>query len=56
MALLKCSNCGYGIRYHDEPCGIEYMFIPIEVWDNHLNKDKTICKIILDVPNSYLTV
>lgn len=56
MASLKCNNCGTGIHYHNTPCGIEYTLIPVEIWNCYLNKDMTICKITLDVPNSYLTV
>lgn len=32
MASLKCSNCGYGIRYHSEPEGVEYIYISKKNW------------------------
>lgn len=30
MTTLKCSYCGYGIHYHDEPDGTQYFFIPLK--------------------------
>lgn len=56
MAGLKCSHCGFGIHYHDEPCGIEYTLIPVSLWNKCLNEKRSICRIILDVPDSYLTI
>ncbi len=32
MASVKCSKCGYGIHYHGEPNGIEYIFILNADW------------------------
>ena len=32
MASLKCSGCGYGIHYHDEPNDTEYLFCTMDVW------------------------
>ena len=32
MAGLKCINCGNGIRYHDEPNGIEYTIFSEDAW------------------------
>ncbi len=34
MAGLQCGGCGKGIRYHDEPNGIELILFPIETWKN----------------------
>ena len=33
MAGLACSQCGAGIRYHGEPCGIEYTIFHNDVWN-----------------------
>lgn len=32
MDSLKCSNCGYGIHYHDIPDGTEYIFFKWSDW------------------------
>lgn len=32
MASLKCSKCGFGMHYHDEPNGIEYIIIAQDNW------------------------
>ena len=32
MASLECSNCGYGIRYHSIPEGVEYIFFFFFYW------------------------
>lgn len=32
MASLQCGNCKYGIHYHDEPSGIEYVMIAFSDW------------------------
>ncbi len=33
MASLKCSGCGYGIHYHDEPDDTEYIFCELSKWE-----------------------
>ena len=33
MASLKCSHCGFGIHYHDEPNGVEYTALSQEHGD-----------------------
>ena len=33
MASVKCSKCGYGIHYHGEPNGTEYIFILKADWE-----------------------
>ena len=42
MASLKCSHCGFGIHYHDEPNGIEYEAYSQEMWENFSICDKPI--------------
>lgn len=32
MASIKCGKCNAAIRYHGEPCGIEYIMISKENW------------------------
>ncbi len=32
MASLQCQNCKYGIHYHNEPSGIEYVMIEVPDW------------------------
>ena len=32
MASLKCNRCGYGIHYHGEPDGTEYVFVKLSDW------------------------
>lgn len=33
MASVKCSKCGFGIHYHGEPNGTEYIFISKADWE-----------------------
>lgn len=34
MATLKCSYCGFGIHYHDEPDGTQYFLYSLEAWED----------------------
>lgn len=56
MATLKCSNCGYGIHYHDEPDGTQIIAFPEKVWDNLSESDLFISRYILDGTDDYLTI
>ena len=42
MASLKCSHCGFGIHYHDEPNGIELYAFSQKLWNFNLKTDKPI--------------
>lgn len=48
MASLKCSNCGNGIHYHDEPNGTQYIVFNASVWERIVKSDKSIIRYILD--------
>ncbi len=41
MSSLKCSGCGYGIHYHDEPNDTEYMFFTLDTWAKIENETLT---------------
>ncbi len=56
MASLKCSNCGFGIHYHDEPNGIQYTAISQELWDSFYDTDKPIVRYVLDGNDDFLCV
>ena len=42
MASLKCSKCGYGIHYHDEPNGTEWIEFELNTWEKLLSSQKEI--------------
>ncbi len=42
MASLKCSKCGYGIHYHDEPNGTEWIAFELNTWEKLLSSQKEI--------------
>ena len=56
MASLKCSNCGFGIHYHDEPNGIEYTAFSTELWNSFAKTDKPIIRYVLDGDDDFLCV
>ena len=56
MASLKCSNCGFGIHYHDEPNGIQYTAISQELWDSFSDTNKPIVRYVLDGNDDFLCV
>ena len=56
MASLKCSYCGYGIHYHDEPNGIEYTAFSQELWNSFSVTDKPIVRYVLDGNDDFLCV
>lgn len=56
MASLKCSQCGFGIHYHDEPNGVELTAIPLDTWKKFFLTDKPIVRYNLDGPQDYLII
>ena len=56
MASLKCSNCGFGIHYHDEPNGVRYTAISLELWSSFSYTDKPIVRYVLDGNDDFLCV
>ena len=42
MASLKCCKCGYGIHYHDEPNGTEWIAFELNTWEKLLSSQKEI--------------
>lgn len=56
MASLKCNNCGFGIRYHDEPNGIEYTAFSVELWNTFAKTDKPILRYVLDGDDDFLCI
>ena len=53
MASLKCSNCGEGIRYHDEADGTQYIVFPEKIWNNLMESKMFVSRYILDGTNDY---
>ncbi|GEM_PF-4414843 len=56
MASLKCSQCGFGIHYHDEPNGIQYIAISQELWNSFSGTDKPIVRYVLDGNDDFLCI
>ena len=54
MASLKCSNCGFGIHYHDEPNGTEYVFIKLTEWERLIETKLNVSRYLLDGTEDYL--
>lgn len=53
MATLKCSNCGFGIHYHDESDGTQYILFEESVWKNLVKSDLYTSRYILDGNEEY---
>ena len=56
MASLKCSHCGFGIHYHDEPNGVEYTALSQELWNSFSKTDKPIVRYVLDGNDDFLCI
>ena len=56
MASLKCSHCGFGIHYHDEPNGVEYTALSTELWNLFSETDKPIVRYVLDGNDDFLCI
>ena len=56
MASLKCSHCGFGIHYHDEPNGVEYTALSQELWNSFSETDKPIVRYVLDGNDDFLCI
>ncbi|MBO7392921.1 MAG: hypothetical protein J6U98_01815 [Abditibacteriota bacterium] len=56
MASLKCSNCGYGIHYHDLPDGTEHYAFRLDEWNRLINTDLSTSKYLCDGTREFLTV
>ena len=42
MASLKCNRCGFGIHYHDDANGVEYVAYSQDMWDGLSETDAPI--------------
>ena len=56
MASLKCSHCGFGIHYHDEPNGVEYTALSQDLWNSFSKTDKPIVRYVLDGNDDFLCI
>ena len=56
MASLKCSKCGYGIHYHDEPNGVEWVAFELGTWNNLCASSKSISSYEIDTKSGWYTV
>ena len=56
MASLKCSKCGYGIHYHDEPNGIEWIAFELETWNGLCSSNKTVGSYETDTKAGWYTI
>ena len=56
MASLKCSKCGYGIHYHDEPNGVEWIAFEMETWNRLCSSRMPISSYELDTKSGWYTV
>lgn len=56
MASLKCSKCGYGIHYHDEPNGIEWVAFEIDTWNELCVSTKLISSYEMDRKSGWYTI
>ena len=56
MASLKCSYCGFGIHYHDEPNGVEYTALSTELWNLFSETDKPLVLYVLDGNDDFLCI
>jgi len=54
MASLECSNCHYGIHYHDIPDGTESILFSIREWERLVNTDLLTCDYTFDSSTSYI--
>lgn len=53
MASVKCSNCGFGIHYHGEPNGTEYVYISSIDWTEITSSCFNSRKKFLDANTGY---
>lgn len=56
MASLKCSKCGYGIHYHDEPDGTEWIAFESELWRKLCESTKELSSYTSDSPSGWYSV
>lgn len=56
MSSLKCSKCGAGIHYHDEPDGTQYIAFPMESWERLLLSKLRISRYTLDSPEPFFII
>lgn len=56
MASLKCSHCGFGMHYHDEPNGIGYTALSQGLWNLFSETDKPIVRYLLDGNDDFLSI
>ncbi len=53
MASLQCKNCKYGIHYHDEPSGIEYVMIEFPDWIKITSAKFDLENKVIDIKTGY---
>lgn len=56
MASLKCSKCGYGIHYHEEPNGVEWIAFELDTWNELCASTKLISSYETDTKNGWYTI
>lgn len=54
MGSLKCSGCGFGIHYHDEPNGIQYSAVPLDKWEMYKKTNTPVMCFVSDIDNSWI--
>ena len=56
MASLKCSKCGHGIHYHDEPDGTEWIAFEKNVWNELCCSSKEFSSFTSETENGWYSV
>lgn len=56
MASLKCSKCGYGIHYHDEPDGTEWIAFESGLWKKLCDSTKELSSYTSDSTSGWYSV
>lgn len=56
MASLKCAKCGYGIHYHDEPDGTEWIAFDMGTWKRLLSSDLEISAYEIETKTGWYSI
>lgn len=56
MASLKCAKCGYGIHYHDEPDGTEWIAFEKTVWEELCRSAKELSSYTVDSSSGWYSI
>ncbi len=56
MASLKCSKCGRGIHYHDEPNGTEWIVFELKTWEKLLSSQKELSSYKSDTNSGWYSI